>query len=345
MTLRILHAAPFDLRRDALRANISPNRRLSHGLCELGHGVYDFSYRDVAREQSILPSKRGGIRGMNHRLLKTANHYEPDLILLGHAELVQPSTLSAIRESLPETRIALYWVDPMWDASRLRFIHELLPQLDAFLATTGGEWLAPLHQPGTACAFMPNPVHPAFDRFANFNKPGGQFDIDLLYCGGGKRAGERETLIGKLQSRLPAVKFEIRGMMGQPPAYGPAYDRLLLQSKMGVNLSRRNDVTLYSSDRLWQLTGSGLLTFSPRVPEMASLFGEDEVVYFDGVDEAAERIEAFQRDDARRRAVAEAGWRKAHTAFAARRLAKYIIEVALNRPFSEAYEWATHVRR
>ena len=36
---------------------------------------------------------------------------------------------------------------------------------------------------------------------------------------------------------------------------------------------------------------------------------------------------------------AEAGWRRAHRSYNERRIAKYIVEAAMNNDFSESYEW------
>ncbi len=62
---------------------------------------------------------------------------------------------------------------------------------------------------------------------------------------------------------------------------------------MGLNYSRRNDVTLYSSDRIVQLTGNGLLTFSPRIPGFEKLYTEQEVVYFDDQFDLAKKINSL----------------------------------------------------
>lgn len=62
---------------------------------------------------------------------------------------------------------------------------------------------------------------------------------------------------------------------------------------MGLNYSRKNDVTLYSSDRIVQLTGNGLLTFSPRIPGFDQLYTEQEVVYFDDQFDLAEKFNSM----------------------------------------------------
>ncbi|NNG05215.1 MAG: glycosyltransferase family 1 protein [Inquilinus sp.] len=112
---------------------------------------------------------------------------------------------------------------------------------------------------------------------------------------------------------------------------------------MGLNYSRRNDCYMYSSDRLWQLAGNGLLTVTPRVPGMDRLFTEDEVVYFDSVDDLVDSVHRFHRDGGARRRVAEAGWRRAQQSFDTKRVANYMIETIYRTPFTEPYEWADQV--
>ena len=112
---------------------------------------------------------------------------------------------------------------------------------------------------------------------------------------------------------------------------------------MGLNYSRRNDVTLYSSDRIVQLTGNGLLTFSPRIPSFEKLYTEQEVVYFDDQFDLAGKIQfyAAHPEDAKR--IAEAGWNKTRASFNGKRITQFMVEVTFDQPLSEAYEWAHEV--
>jgi hypothetical protein len=62
---------------------------------------------------------------------------------------------------------------------------------------------------------------------------------------------------------------------------------------------------------------------------------------FDGVDELVDKIQFYHRDDAARRRVAEAGWRRIHQLFDTARVARYVKQRALDLPLTDTLEWPT----
>lgn len=70
------------------------------------------------------------------------------------------------------------------------------------------------------------------------------------------------------------------GILGGPPVWGQAYDQIIANSKMALNLNREEGWPLYSSDRLSQLLGNGILTYLWDKGDMRRSFGEQHVVYF-----------------------------------------------------------------
>lgn len=104
---------------------------------------------------------------------------------------------------------------------------------------------------------------------------------------------------------------------------------------MGLSMSRPDNVYLYASDRMSQLLGNGLLTFVARSTGFQDLFSDDQIAFFDGLDELVDKLRFFAANDQRRRKVAEAGWTAAHSMFASERIAKYILERSFDEPLSE----------
>ena len=110
-----------------------------------------------------------------------------------------------------------------------------------------------------------------------------------------------------------------------------------------MNLSRRNDIELYSSDRIIQLTGNGLLTFTPEIPGFQKLYQNDEVVYFKDASDLAEKYYYFDENYDEAFRVAKKGWEKTHQSYNAKRITQFMLEVTFDQPLSEAYEWAHEV--
>ena len=112
---------------------------------------------------------------------------------------------------------------------------------------------------------------------------------------------------------------------------------------LGLNISARADNYLYSSDRLPQLVGNGVLALIERSTGYGDLFQEDEMGFFSTFDELVEKIEMFCANPDHRMAVAAAGREKYHRLFNEIRVAKYLFDVAFDRCDPVDYEWPTLV--
>lgn len=339
--LRIVLVANFNYRGHGERFNASVDVKIGNGLIRAGHAVVPFSYRDVARSETPFGSKRFGLSRMNRRLIEACENVEPELLCLGHSESIRPETLARIRERFPKMKLCLWYHDALWDTHKLAHIHDRLPYLDTVLVSTGGEKMRQFKTAENRVAYFPPPVDPSIERHRNFARS--DLPIDLLFCGRVGGAKERENFMRDLRDRLEGMNFDLNGPFGTPLVFGARYDRKLSSSRMGLNFSRQNDHYMCSSGRLSQLVGNGLLTFSPRVPGMDRLLAEDEIVYFDGLDDLVGKALRFHADDAARRRVAEAGWKRAHATLDCRRVCRYMVETVMGETHSEPYEWGDQV--
>jgi hypothetical protein len=339
--MRILHAAIFNTRKYGADM-YATDRKISAGLVRDGHFVYDFSYRDICRNESFFRTSRFGGRKMNRKLLKACSIIRPELVLLGHSELISAPALAEIKRLYPRTKIGLWYVDALFHREKMRHVRERLDYIDVFFATTGGDYLKEYSTPATVSAFIPNMVDPAVESGRAFQAT--SFDNDFIYCGRDSGDPERQAFLRHLQQETAAfLRSSFRGCLGNGPLTGQGYLEFLAQSRMALNFSRRNDVELYSSDRLAQLTGNGLLTFCPRIPKMGQLFGEDELVYFETVDDLLEKIKYFHEHDDARIRIAENGHRRAHTCYNSQRVCRFMIELLFELPFSSEYEWGDQI--
>ncbi|MHB8746023.1 MAG: glycosyltransferase family protein [Gammaproteobacteria bacterium] len=313
------------------------DRKISNGLIRNGHFVYDFSYRDTARCVTPFQSKHFGTARMNQRLLDTAANIRPDFLLLGNAEIVGTETLRRIRQMLPDIRIALWYVDWIIPEVDTRSVFGRLEVIDTLFVTTGGELAQRYKRGNNTVAYLPNAVDSSIETLTNHEQQ--DFATDLLFCGTDKGDPERARFLRALRERLSDVRVTYHGSLGTPAVFGAQYLQALAGAKMGLNHSRRSDVFRYSSDRIAQLTGNGLLTFTQDTPGMRGLYRDDEVVYYKELDELVDKVRHFQQHDDARQQIAAAGRRRAHSAFNSTRIAKYMVEASFALPYTEPYEW------
>ena len=60
---------------------------------------------------------------------------------------------------------------------------------------------------------------------------------------------------------MPNIKFDIYGIDNKQPIWSEKFKEVLSNSKMAINLSQGSSRKYYSSDRIAQLMGNGVLTF------------------------------------------------------------------------------------
>ena len=71
---------------------------------------------------------------------------------------------------------------------------------------------------------------------------------------------ERENFINRLVDMTPNIRFDLYGMNNIQPIWADQYFKNISNSKMGLNLSRGTPIKYYSSDRITQIIGNGLVT-------------------------------------------------------------------------------------
>ncbi len=339
--MRIVHVANFNTFKYGA-TYYAPDRKLSNGLIRNGHFVHDFSYRDICRSESPFKTTKLGTTKLNRRLVETCQAIKPDLMLLGHSELITAETLKTIKSAHENMKIAMWYVDPLFHSDQTTHIFNRLEWVDTFFATTGGEELKKFSRPHNKVAYFPNPVDPSIDSYRNFDSS--NLEYDFIFCGRDYGEPERKRFLSGLFGELEKnIRCEVRGALNNPLVFGHAFMELLSKSKMGLNYSRRNDVYLYSSDRIAQLTGNGLLSFSPQIPGFSSLYNDSELVYFDGLEELIEKVNYYHNHDDQRKTIAHNGWKRAHNSYNSRRITAFMLELIFEQSFSEQYEWVEEV--
>jgi hypothetical protein len=349
MTLRpqrIVHASGFTLRAKGSFQHGVPHK-ISNGLVRNGHQVINFCDREVASGAGWLGVRSLGRQKANTIFLEFCEHVAPEGILLGHADLITADTVRALRQRLPDVRVLQWNVDPLFDEPNARRIEDKLDVVDATLISTAGDSLRRFWRPGKRLGFLPNPSDPSIERGHAYARD--DLAIDLFfavgsprdvrhYCGRGWNVEELGALI---RQRIPELRTEFPGMFGTPPIVGGTFQRALEASRMGLNISKRNDVYLYSSNRIAHLMGNGVLTFIDRATGYAELLGEDAAVFHSEVEELIDKLRHFHGDDASRRTVARRGAERYRALFNERIVARYIADVLFDRLESVSYEWPT----
>lgn len=320
--------------------------KLSNGLTRLGHLVLNFSDRDVARGKSLVGSRNFGRPAVNKALVAFCDYHRPDLLLLGHADMIAPATVSAIRDRLPRLRVGQWNVDPLFEPDNVARVQGKLPVVDVSFVSTAGTPLAALRAGGHAVSFMPNPADTSIERgradlradlpFDLFYACGNPGRPPRLICGQG---WNMDDFFYMLTLRLPQLRMELGGILGHPIVKAAAYQAALEQSALGLNISKRADYPLYSSDRIAQLAANGCLVAIERSVGYERFFGDDAMLFFSSIDELVEGIARLAADPRTRMRMASNGRSIYLEKFNERRVAAHLLSVLWNETAPEDMPW------
>lgn len=329
------------------------SRRLTNGFIRNGHDVLPFSIRFMAKELGVIKSGKMGAKHAAKRLLETLSVYQPHIMLLHHANLVPLETLAEIRSRFPALRVGEVNVDAVFHDDNVERIQRNAPYCDALFLTTGGQILPRLTGQGALGTFIPNPVDASIETGRNFELPAIDLPADLFFAIGGANNDDlRVTIPALIKQRMPQLRFDFHSRDQGNMLEGEAYMHAIRRARMGLNMSntrmayresRDEERRYYSSDRIVHYVGNGLLIFNRTGDEVETLFTPDqEAVYWDSEDELIAAIDRYAKDDAARRTIAEAGWKRAHAQYNERQVAKFIELVLTEQAVpSDQFGWDT----
>jgi glycosyltransferase involved in cell wall biosynthesis len=328
--LKILHVTNFNERHDG-RLFFNTGRRINNGFIRLNHSVLEFSDRDIVSYYRKI-NDPSGAKKLNEKLFNTVYNYVPDIIVLGHADLIKTETLQKIKTNFPNIKISQWFLDRMdgpWQINKKRFLDKI-DYTDSNFCTTSPEVLdLPKNK---KIKYIPNPVDESFERLNVYSNNYLINDVFFALSHGVHRGvlkkgkfDSREKFINKLIEITPNVKFDLYGINNIQPIWADSFYKVIEKSKMGLNLSQGKPIKYYSSDRITQLVGNGLLTFIDKKTQFGDFFNEDELIFYNSISELSEKIIKYSLDDKERIKIAKKGKYKYFKFFNSSLIAKYII--------------------
>ena len=99
----------------------------------------------------------------------------------------------------------------------------------------------------------------------------------------------------------PDVKFDVYGLDKVQPIWADHYFKTISNSKMGLNLSRGEPIKYYSSDRITQIIGNGLVTLIDEKTMFRDFFNDNEMVFYKNIENLSELISKLARDERKRK--------------------------------------------
>ncbi len=330
LKLKILHVTNFNERHNG-RLFYNTGKRINNGLIRLKHSVLEFSDRDIVSYYRSITDFKGS-KKLNNKFIEVIGNYLPDVIVFGHADLIDRQTIKFIKKNYPKIKMCQWFLDRMdsyWLKNLTRF-EKKCDLMDANFCTSDPKSLKV--SDSNKVYYLPNPVDESFEKLNNYKHKYLNNDVFFAISHGVHRGvlksgkfDEREKFINKLQKLIPNIKLDLHGMKNNQPIWADNFINRLSQSKMGLNLSQGKPSKYYSSDRFAQLMGNGLLVFIDEKTKFKHFFKNDEIVFYKNINDLAKKIKKYSVDNQLRMKIAKNGRNKYFKFFNSTIIADYIL--------------------
>ena len=342
--IKILHVTNFNERHNG-RLFYNTGRRINNGFVRLNHSVLTISDRDIISYNRSIKDLDGS-KKLNLKLLETISNYVPNLIVFGHADLINVNTLKFIKNYYPNVKMAQWFLDKMdtsWIKNKKRFTDKI-DYMDCSFCTTSPDELN--IKSNNKVYYIPNPADISFETLKCYENKNQVNDLFFAMSHGVHRGilkrgkfDKRSVFIENLKEKNPHIKFDLYGLDNKQPIWSDDYKIALSKSKMALNLSQGKPAKFYSSDRIAQLVANGILTFIDKQTKLNKLFNDDEVVFYNSLNDLTKKINFYLNNKTLRKKIAKKGKEKYLKHLNSSKVARFIIDKTLNFKNKERYIW------
>jgi len=319
--------------------NISLGKKFTNGFIRNNHDVLEISDRDFIKNNRSIFNLKSNRESFQKHLIDSFKNYNPDMFFFGHTNNIDISTLDELR-SINKNIIISHWnEDPLmpdliFSKKNIENIKPYVSIADHNFITTDPSILKNQFTTNNFNFFFV-PVDRNIECFNVYNS---QSKNDIFYAmSHGVNRGvlkegfedNRIKFLEKLIKKIPNIKHDFRGFENKQPIWGNDFYDALVNSKMGLNLSRGIPTKYYSSNRIASILGNGLLTFVDKKTQLNDFFNNNEIIFYNSIDDLASKIKFYSKNDKLRIKIAKKGKAKYFKLFNGNKISKYIVDVSL----------------
>ena len=321
--------------------NISLGKKFTNGLIRNGHDVLEISDRDFIKQSRSLSFRNTNEKFQDY-LTETFKNYNPDLFLFGHTNNIELDTIKTIRNFNRNIIISQWNEDPVmpsldYSKKNINNISIYSDIVDHNFITTDPSVLSNQNIKIKNLHFFFVPVDKNIECYDVF-KLNPAMDLFYAMSHGVNRANlkkgktdERINFLDKLINKLDNINCDFYGFKNKEPIWGNQFYQSLINSKMGLNLSRGLPTKYYSSNRIASLMGNGLLTFIDKKTQINDFFNQNEIILYENISDLAQKVKFYKKNINQRKKIAYQGKKKYFKLFNELRTTKYIVDKSLGK--------------
>jgi hypothetical protein len=269
---------------------------------------------------------------MNQFLIQLVDDISPDIVVFGHAELIEYSTYEYIKSKNIKM---VFWYNDLPLPTDMKQKSEYF---DLILSTAAGMMMDDLRKFHNYSFFMPNLVDKSIERYRSFENI--SYKSDILFTG--RYDNERGELIdfikNNIETKLPKTFL---GIDKDSVVIGDEYLKAIADSKIALSHNRKfsTEYKWFTSDRMMHILANGTFCLSTPMLNNEDFF-EDKLEIYNNLDELNEKIKFYLNNEDKRINNAKWLYERTHNLFNSKRVTKYILDlVAENEKNLMKYEW------
>ena len=343
--LKIIHITNFNERFDG-RLHYNTGKRINNGFIRLGHNVLSISDRDIISNYKSFADPYSRIT-LNNKIIESCKNFNPDIIVIGHADNISVETFDYLKNTNKNLKFAQWFLDPISKSgpdyinNRKRLL-KFKNFMDSSFITTDPK---SIDFKTDNSFYIPNPADKSFETLKNY-ETNPENDLFFAMSHGVHRGilkkgkeDNREKILKKLINKDNKFKFDYYGLNNRQPIWGNNFLNILSNSKMGLNLSRGEPVKYYSSDRIAQYMGNGLLTLIDERTSYSDFFTKKELITYKNYSDLVEKIHKYKKNDKERKLIAKNGSKKYLKFFNSTLVAEFILSKTLDFTVKDKFLW------
>ena len=343
--LKIIHITNFNERFDG-RLHYNTGKRINNGFIRLGHNVLSISDRDIISNYKSFADPYSRIT-LNNKIIESCKNFNPDIIVIGHADNISVETFDYLKNTNKNLKFAQWFLDPVsklgpdYINNRKRIL-KFKNFMDSSFITTDPK---SIDFKIDNSFYIPNPADKSFETLKNY-ETNPENDLFFAMSHGVHRGilkkgkeDNREKILKKLINKDNKFKFDYYGLNNRQPIWGNNFLNILSNSKMALNLSRGEPVKYYSSDRIAQLMGNGLLTLIDERTSYSDFFTKKELITYKNYSDLVEKIHKYKKNDKERKLIAKNGSKKYLKFFNSTLVAEFILSKTLDFTVKDKFLW------
>jgi len=323
--------------------NISIGKKFTNGFIRNSHDVLEISDRDYIKQNRSIQIKNSYSRFQDY-LIETFKNYNPNILFFGHTENIDIETLKEFKNINSNIIISHWNEDPMMKSlpdsyNNIQKLSKFNDYVDNNFITTDPNVVLNRNSNIKNLNFFFIPVDRNIETYNVFNMNPSN-DIFYAMSHGVNRAtlkigklDERVYFLKSLIKKINGIKYDFYGYEKKEPVWGSEFYKALTGSKMGLNLSRGKPTKFYTSNRIASIVGNGLLTFIDKKTCLDEIFNNNEIIFYDDLNDLASKIKYYKKNDSKRKQISKNGKKKYFKLFNEKRISEYLINKSLGNKF------------